>query len=112
WPNPRDWMTRRWRRDRSGSWFGLGVLSETRFVSLVVQELAHALVPAIGLVVPVERLLRPDEVVLGVVVGHFPNPPHRILGCLERFPVLLQQLVRNLGDVRFEPAGRHRFVHQ
>src|ERR1700735_4900759 len=91
---------------------GLVVRAKSWLVGLVVEKLLHSRVTAIGPVVPIERLLRSDEIVLGIVIGHFAHAAHRILGRLESLPVLLQQFLGHLRDFRFELARRYRFVDE
>src|ERR1700743_3521879 len=75
---------------------GLVVRAKPWLVGLVIKKLLHSGVSAIGPIVPIERLLRTDEIVLGIVIGHFAHAAPRILGRLEGFPILLQQFLGHL----------------
>src|SRR5207248_296314 len=84
--------------------FPTHVRAESGLVALVVEKLLHAAVPPVRFIVPVERFLGADEVVLRAVIGHLAHAPHRVLGGLERLPILHQQLFRHLGHPLLQPV--------
>jgi hypothetical protein len=59
----------------------------------LVEELAGGLVAGFDAAEIVQRFLRADQVILGVVIGHFGHAAHRPLGGAQGMAVLLDQRV-------------------
>src|SRR5262245_2152038 len=66
------------------------VSAERRPIGLLVDELADAFLAAV-VVEAVGRLLGANEIIFSVVVGHFADPPDRVLRSLEGGRALLHQ---------------------
>ena len=53
-----------------------------------------------------------QQVILGIVIGHFADAPHGVFGSLERFPVLAVQRIGDFGDTGFQLVGWNGFIDQ
>src|SRR5690606_20893607 len=85
---------------------GLVEGAEARLEGLLVEELTGRLLARFPAAEVVERFLRADQVVLGVVVGHLHHAADGPLGGAQRVGVLLLELVGDLLHPRLEPVGR------
>src|SRR5690606_38616014 len=84
--------------------------AEARLEGLVVEELLGGFLAGFPAAEVVERFLRADQVVLGVVVGHLANATDGPLGGAQRMAVLLLEHVGDFLDARLELVGRQRLV--